>query len=461
MARRAACVTAVTARLLKEGKHVFSPIAYSHQFAVEHGMGTDWETWKEFGLAMLAKCDRMMVLNIPGAWNSKGMNAEYEYSQSHGFGSIETVLPTPEELAILDEPNPHRCRWHGLANSCHSIGQTHNEFFGKCIHPNYNDNSRCGLYEKVTKPEPIKQPEPKKGKALGCKWHDNQAERHKKCTHKYWVEEEVQSCPFPQDGSENEEGVLCSRYESNLITQPEPKCKFWSDECGGTLRGNCRYSPSTRKRDEDYPTACRVNHAVWGKAVKSPTDCFDFQPADEPKTATISLGPDGMKLVASSNPGIFTACLAVSNGGHGEEVADDEKPTAEEKIIKGLNGFADELEAGRVVVHPCKWWAAHDGDGDGREARCVAPNQRPEIDKFELGVCPLYDEEWTVTNKWIVDVCAYFQPREIPPPEYDHDDVAVAGMPKAMEILSAWNSLCEEYRITMLKLADLNPRKDS
>lgn len=343
MARRAACVIAVTARLLKEGKHVFSPIAYSHQFATEHGMGTDWETWKEFGTAMMNMFGRLAILRIPGWEQSEGLNAErWHAGQSGVFPNGTTYIdPTPEELAILDEPEEHGSR--------------------------------------------------------ECKWHDPGADEEHACTKPHCIAQGNPEC-LSNAGLMSDCEYFEPKEESKPITQPEPKCKFWSDKPLGDERnplGLCL-------RDRH---ACHVPGGVYSEGLVI-NGCQFAKPAEEPKTGTISLGEDGMKI----------------------EV---DEPTAEEKIIEGLEGFADELESGRVVVHPCKWW-------DVDRAKCVTPNQEPDKDGCMMGECPRGDAGWVPDN------CTYYEPGVFT--IADRLDLLVAKARKAQSELS--EAMAEIHELT-------------
>lgn len=72
---RAVCQAA--ARLMRSGRHVFSPIAHSHGIA-EHGVPTDWSYWEAFDSHMMAACDELVVLMLPGWRESEGVQAEID-----------------------------------------------------------------------------------------------------------------------------------------------------------------------------------------------------------------------------------------------------------------------------------------------------------------------------------------------------------------------------------------------
>jgi nucleoside 2-deoxyribosyltransferase len=73
---------AATLRLLKAGHLVFSPIVYGHQFA--DLLGTDFEAWRTFDLAMIDRCAELWVLKLGGFSQSSGVWNEIEYANAIG-----------------------------------------------------------------------------------------------------------------------------------------------------------------------------------------------------------------------------------------------------------------------------------------------------------------------------------------------------------------------------------------
>jgi nucleoside 2-deoxyribosyltransferase len=68
-----------SAELLTNGKNVFSPIAHSHPIQVYGDLPkADWEFWRAFDFEILAKCDVLYVLKLPGWSESRGVLAEIE-----------------------------------------------------------------------------------------------------------------------------------------------------------------------------------------------------------------------------------------------------------------------------------------------------------------------------------------------------------------------------------------------
>ena len=70
---RETCVHA--ARLMREGRLVYAPIAHSHPLA-ELGCPGDWPFWAEHNRRMLGACGELVVLALPGWDESRGIAAE-------------------------------------------------------------------------------------------------------------------------------------------------------------------------------------------------------------------------------------------------------------------------------------------------------------------------------------------------------------------------------------------------
>lgn len=70
----------ISAELLKNGYLIYSPIAETIMLA-KHGklIGTDWDTWREKDLKMLERCDELLIINIDGWQQSRGVKGEVKY----------------------------------------------------------------------------------------------------------------------------------------------------------------------------------------------------------------------------------------------------------------------------------------------------------------------------------------------------------------------------------------------
>lgn len=79
MARRLNETRDVTERMIRAGLRVFSPLVYSNAMQIEPP-----DTWYEFDLDILAKCDEVVILMLPGWKDSYGVALEIERAQELG-----------------------------------------------------------------------------------------------------------------------------------------------------------------------------------------------------------------------------------------------------------------------------------------------------------------------------------------------------------------------------------------
>jgi len=77
----------ITAKLMREGHYVFSPIAHSHGPA-QFGLDKDFTYWQDYCEIMIKKCDEVHVMTIQGWTTSKGVAYEIEYADSLGIPVI-------------------------------------------------------------------------------------------------------------------------------------------------------------------------------------------------------------------------------------------------------------------------------------------------------------------------------------------------------------------------------------
>lgn len=81
-ALRYEAVAAFTVAAMGAGHQIFSPIVYGHHIARTHALPTDAEWWRNFNETILATCDEMWVLKIPGWDKSVGVQMEIEFASS-------------------------------------------------------------------------------------------------------------------------------------------------------------------------------------------------------------------------------------------------------------------------------------------------------------------------------------------------------------------------------------------
>lgn len=81
--------------LIQRGHVLFSPIAYTFQFA--EMIGTDWEPWQTFDLGMIDAASSVAVLMLDGWRESVGVQAELRHARAIGkpvmFLDPVTLLP--------------------------------------------------------------------------------------------------------------------------------------------------------------------------------------------------------------------------------------------------------------------------------------------------------------------------------------------------------------------------------
>jgi hypothetical protein len=80
--RVAAC--RVAGDLIAKGVPVISPIAHNVAIIREVGGATGWGLWQAQDSAMLAVCQKVLVLKLPGWEKSKGVTAEIALAKNLG-----------------------------------------------------------------------------------------------------------------------------------------------------------------------------------------------------------------------------------------------------------------------------------------------------------------------------------------------------------------------------------------
>ena len=102
----AACRAA--GKLMAAGHLVYSPIAHTHPIAVRCSLPLEWEYWERFDRAMVERCDEVVVLNIDGYAESKGVAAEIAIARSmlkpvtfwDGVSLFEPAKPKQRQIQL-------------------------------------------------------------------------------------------------------------------------------------------------------------------------------------------------------------------------------------------------------------------------------------------------------------------------------------------------------------------------
>lgn len=74
-------LTKKASELMLAGHVVYSPITHGHVIAARHDLPLESEWWIDQSLGMLRHATKMMVLNIPGRVESKGVKIELAFAQ--------------------------------------------------------------------------------------------------------------------------------------------------------------------------------------------------------------------------------------------------------------------------------------------------------------------------------------------------------------------------------------------
>lgn len=88
--QRAATAARVAASLMWRGMMVFSPVAHSHAVALAGALPAEFAFWREWCLEMLARCDEMLIIPMPGYEESAGIAAET--ARATELGKAVTVM---------------------------------------------------------------------------------------------------------------------------------------------------------------------------------------------------------------------------------------------------------------------------------------------------------------------------------------------------------------------------------
>ena len=84
-ANRFRLINRFASALIRSGVKVFSPISHSVPICEAGDLRTDWGFWREYDLAMLRRCEWMIVLKLDGWRESEGLEAEVTFADLLGI----------------------------------------------------------------------------------------------------------------------------------------------------------------------------------------------------------------------------------------------------------------------------------------------------------------------------------------------------------------------------------------
>lgn len=75
----------VAANLMRDGVHLYSPIAHTHPIALKGELPLGWEFWEQYDRKILAACQELWVVMMDGWRESKGVAAEIKIAEEMGL----------------------------------------------------------------------------------------------------------------------------------------------------------------------------------------------------------------------------------------------------------------------------------------------------------------------------------------------------------------------------------------
>ena len=81
-----------TAKALKQGLVIFSPIVHCHEIAKEYNLPPDFDFWQNYNFGMLRSAEVLHVLMIEGWEDSKGVQAEIDFAVQHDISILYKAI---------------------------------------------------------------------------------------------------------------------------------------------------------------------------------------------------------------------------------------------------------------------------------------------------------------------------------------------------------------------------------
>lgn len=89
-----------TAYLLRCRAWVYSPIVHCRPLALAHSLPHDAGFWQEYNFTMIRSAARLLILQIPGWRESKGVSAEFIYARKR-LKPTWGLLPIGDDYAEI------------------------------------------------------------------------------------------------------------------------------------------------------------------------------------------------------------------------------------------------------------------------------------------------------------------------------------------------------------------------
>jgi nucleoside 2-deoxyribosyltransferase len=81
---RLEAVAKTCSHLFQQGTWVFSPL--THNMTIDsYGINGNWQQWGDYDIEMLSRCDKLLILKLPGWEDSKGVATEIAHAKKIGL----------------------------------------------------------------------------------------------------------------------------------------------------------------------------------------------------------------------------------------------------------------------------------------------------------------------------------------------------------------------------------------
>jgi len=99
---RAEVVDVISEDLSNKGIMLYSPISSWHSIACKYNMPRNYAFWQDMCETFVSKCDKVIVVMLPGWQVSVGLMGEIKFALDNGI-KVEYLDPTPylEKLGII------------------------------------------------------------------------------------------------------------------------------------------------------------------------------------------------------------------------------------------------------------------------------------------------------------------------------------------------------------------------
>lgn len=91
-------VSEVTAQLLRQGLHVYSPIVHCHEIAKRFSLPKDFSFWEAYNYAMLEQAASLYILELEGWEKSRGVRGEIQFARKHNISITQLPYPLQEKV---------------------------------------------------------------------------------------------------------------------------------------------------------------------------------------------------------------------------------------------------------------------------------------------------------------------------------------------------------------------------